>query len=278
MLSEDINIGNPGINRSNARREDGLNLYDLLKVIANRRKIATAIFIVPLLIVTIVSLSLPRYYRGESELSNPIISAANMVRLIENIDDTQKAKIFRNNTDSIKKVSASLSIRSTDKIRIIVDTKTADIIPQALKDIYDYISELPEVNDHITKINKEIDLKKERLIEAKKANLIFLTQITDMMNKKKQVLFNPADLIKKDTDLTEEITNLQNKKATVGILGPPSITKQPSNAQIINIILITVILSLMVCVCVVFFLDYIDRMKITKINKDDLQDPPTRTA
>jgi uncharacterized protein involved in exopolysaccharide biosynthesis len=55
--------------------------------------------------------------------------------------------------------------------------------------------------------------------------------------------------------------NLLNVKVTVGILGPPSITKQPSNAQIKNIIIITGIISLMAGIFGVFFLDYIARMK-----------------
>lgn len=52
-----------------------------------------------------------------------------------------------------------------------------------------------------------------------------------------------------------------NVKVDVGILGPPAITKQPTNAQIKQIIIITGILSLLAAVFVVFFLDYIERMK-----------------
>ena len=74
-------------------------------------------------------------------------------------------------------------------------------------------------------------------------------------------------------DLSLEIKNLEqakadalkkkelNVKVDVGILGPPAITKQPTNAQIKQIIIITGILSLLAAVFVVFFLDYIERMK-----------------
>ena len=245
-------------------------------------------------------MSLPRYHRGESEISIPalpasnipsIITAPNIVNLVGNIDDTQKVKIFTNNQSAIKSVSISLPKKSTDKVNIIIDTKTADIIPQAFKDIFDYISNLSEIKGEIARIQAETDLKTERiaeetdfkikkLIEVRKANLIFLNDMSDMI-KKRQMSFiniNPADLVRKDGDLSLEIMNLQqaktdmmkkkelNVKMTAGILGPPSITKQPSNSRIKQIIIITGLLSLFTGIFVVFFLEYIDRMK-TRENK-----------
>ncbi len=83
--------------RSNfeARQDDEINLYDYWKVLVKRKKILIGIFLVPLVIVTIVSLSLPRYYKGESEIINPVIPAPNIVNLVGNIDDTQKVKIYK---------------------------------------------------------------------------------------------------------------------------------------------------------------------------------------
>jgi len=313
--------------RSNfeARQDDEINLYDYWKVLVKRKKILIGIFLVPLVIVTIVSLSLPRYYRGESEISIPappvpnissVITAPNIVRLIGNIDDSQKVKIFTNNHSAIKSVSISLPKKSTDKVNIIIDAKTADIIPQALKDIVDYITNLPEIKGEIARIKADTDLKTERimeetafkikkLIEVRKANLIFLNQITDMIKKGQLsiVNINPADIIRKDADLSLEIMNLQQAKTdmmrktqpslvninpttvsewklinkdgaltlegmkiqsvnvTTGTIGPLSITKQPSNSRIKQIIMITGLLSLFTGIFVVFILEYIDRMK-----------------
>ena len=283
--------------RSNfeARQDDEINLYDYWKVLVKRKKILIGIFLVPSVIVTIISLCLPRYYRGESDISIPalpasnipsVITAPNIVNLAGNIDDTQKAKIFANNTDAIKSVSVSLPKKSTDKVNIIIDAKTADVISQAFKDIFNYISNLSEIKGEIARIQAETDLKTERiieetdfkikkLIEARKANLIFLNDLSDMI-KKRQIPFiniNPADLVRKDGDLSLEIINLQqaktdmikkkelNIKVTAGILGPPSITKQPSNSRIKQIIIITGLLSLFTGIFVVFFLEYIERMK-----------------
>jgi hypothetical protein len=278
--------------------DEEVNLYDYWKVLVKKKKIFIGIFLVPLVIVTIISMSLPRYYRGESEISIPalpaptitsVITAPNIVTLMDNIDDTKKGKIFVNNSGAIKSVSVSLPKKSTDKINIIIDAKTSDMIPQAFKDMVDYLSNLPEIKAEIARIQAETDLKNERLlaetdlkiqklIEVREANLIFLNDMTDMIKKRKLTFINinPADLVNMDGDLSLEIINLQqaksdmlkkkelNIKVTAGILGLHTITKQPSNAQIKNIIILTGILSFFVGMFVVFFLDYIDRMKARK--------------
>ena len=242
--------------------EEEINLYDYWKVLIKRKKIFIGIFLVPLVTVTMISLIQPRYYRGESEITNPVIPARDIVNLVGAIDATQKAKIFTHNPDTIKSVSISLPKKAEDKLNIIVDVKTADIIPQTFQDIYEYIANLKEIKEKIVKKNEEINLAAKNFIEAKKANLIFLNQITDMMNNQRITFYcNPADLIKKDAEMSSIIMNLQSIKVTAGELGPLSITRQPSNSQIKQRIIMTGFLSLIAGICVVFFLDYIDRMK-----------------
>jgi hypothetical protein len=252
--------------------EEEINLYDYWKILVKRKKILIGIFLVPLVTATIVSLSLPRYYRGESEISitaSPasnipsVITAPNIVRLIGNVDDSQKVNIFTNDPDAIKSVSISLPKTSTDKVTIIVDAKTADVIPQAFKELLDYVSNLPEIKEENARIKAENDLILENLIEAKKANLFFLNRITDMIKKGQisVVNINPSDLIEKDANLSLQIKNLQMGKVAVGRLAPPSITRQPSNRRIMQIIMITGLLSLFTGIFVIFLLEYIDRMK-----------------
>ena len=190
-------------------------------------------------------------------------TAPNIVRLIGNIDDSQKVKIFTYNPDAIERVSISLPKISTDKVNIIVEAKTADVIPQAFKEILDYVNNLPEIKEENARIETENELKLDSLIEAKKANLFFLNQITEMIKKGQisVVYFNPAELIEKDADLSLQIKNLQMGKVTVGILSPPSISRQPSNSRIKQIILITGLLSLFAGIFVIVLLEYLDRMK-----------------
>lgn len=249
--------------QQNRESNDEINLYDLWKVIVKRKKVFIGIFLLPLVIAIIISLIIPRYYRGEGEVTNPVIPAPNIVSLIGNIDDAKKVTIFANNSDAIKSVLVSLPKKSTDKVSIIIDAKTEDVIPQAFKDIFVYISNLPEIKGEIV----QTDLKIKNLMAAKEANLIYYNYIIDMIKKRQSVVFisvNPSDLLKKDVDLLQEIVTLQRVKGIAGILAPPLITKQPSNTEIKKIFVVTGILSLLMAIFVVFFLDYIERMKARK--------------
>lgn len=99
-----------------------------------------------------------------------------------------------------------------------------------------------------------------------------------MIKKKKPSLinFNPADLVRKDGDLSIEIINLQhvktdimkkkelNIKVIAGKLPIPSIDERPTNTQLKLRIIIAGFLSLFTGIFVVFFLEYLDRMKVPK--------------
>jgi hypothetical protein len=255
--------------------EEEMNLYDYWKILVKRKKIFIGIFLIPLVMVTIISLSLPRYYRGEAEINysaspvSIVSPASNIVKLMGDIDDRKKTKIFTNNPGAIRSVLISLPKTSNDKIKIIVEAKTSDIIPQAFKEIFDYINNYPEIKGEIARIKEETDFKIKKFKETRNANLIFLNQLTDMMKKEQltAVNINPADLIKKDVDLSTEIKNLQDAISIFGTLGPLSITMQPSCLQIRKIIISVGALSLVAAIFVVFFLlEYIERIK-TRENK-----------
>jgi hypothetical protein len=264
--------------------EEEINLYDYWKVLVKRKKILIGIFLAPLIILIILISGLPRYYKGESEINyrallaspaspaSPISSVStasnistvtNIVKLVGDIDDTKKVKIFAKNSDIIKSVSISIPKKSTDKINIIIEAKTTDSITQAFIDLFEYISNLPEVKEEIARFKEETDLKIKKLIEAKKANHVFLNQITDMMKKRQLsvININPAEIVEKDVNLSLEIMNLQKAKEEFGKLVPLMLpTKHPSNSQIKQRIIITGLLSLFAAILVVFFLEYIERM------------------
>jgi hypothetical protein len=264
--------------------EDEIDLYHYWKVIVKRKKILLGIIFIPGIMAIIIACLMPRYYKGEGEISKLVITAPYILAQIGDIDEAKKIKIFNNYSGAVKSVLISIPQKSTDKLSVMVEAKTADIIPRASDDLFDYISNLPEIKKEVDKINVETDKKTQRLIaeadfriqklkEAQKANLIFLHHVTNRMKKQELVLadINPADIIKKDADISLEISNLeqtmsdllQNKelKTNAGISGQYSISKQPSDLRIKQIIIIICLLSLFVGVFVIFFLEYINQMK-----------------
>jgi hypothetical protein len=245
--------------------EQEINLYDYWKVLVKRKKVLIGTFLIPLVIVTAISLLQPRYYRGESEIVKPPMPPEAIVSLLGNFDDARKVEAFINTPGAIKSVLMTVPKNPNDRVRVILESTTAESIPQAFQDLAQYISSLREYREEIERINKKYDLQLERLIEARKANLIFLDQIKDMMNRRKlSVVVNPADLIKQDAELSLEIMNLQRERemmSTRGSWGPISITVQPSHVKIMQSLIFTGIVSLFAGICVVLFLEYMDRMK-----------------
>lgn len=249
------------------------HLYDYWKVLVKRKKIFLSIFFIPLILVIIISLLMPRYYRGEFEITNILLSATDVASLMGNMDDAQKLKIFANNFAVIKGVTISIPKKSTNKVNIIIESKTADVIPQASQDIFNYFNSLPQNQEKIARMMEDIDIKLVQIEEMKKANLMFLNQITDIIKKRQSVniQINPADLIKRDYDLSIEVDELKRGKKEMikkiglnimaGKMSPLSIAKQPSSTKIKQIIIIICMLSFLTGIFVVFFLDYIQRMQ-----------------
>jgi len=300
--------------------EEDINVYECWKVLVKRKKILIGIFLIPVIMATIISVSLPRFFRGESEIViaalpaphvSSVITAPNIVKLTANTGNKLKEKIFFNNPDAIKSVSVSIPKIAKDRVEIIINAKTAEIMPQAFQNVLYYIGNIPAIKEEIARIQadnvlrtemlkEEADFKIKKLIEAKKANLLYFNYITEIM-KNKQLSYaaiNPSDLIVKDTHLSLEIASLQQAKrsmvtkellpiinnvdpanstkkndallekmssqsikVTVGTLGPISITKQPSDSKVKQIIIITGLISLVSGIFMVFLLDYIDRIK-----------------
>jgi Fe-S-cluster formation regulator IscX/YfhJ len=251
-------------------QEEESNLYYYWKVLVRRKRVFIVIFLIPIAIVAGVSLLQPRYYLGERTIINPAIPPQTIISLVGDFDDAKKAEVFANTPGAIKSVRLFIPKRSNNRVNIILESNTADALPLAFQDIDQYICNLREFRDEDARIREHIDLQLQGLIEAKKANLFFYHQITNLMNTKKIIGINPADLITKDADLAVQIMNLQSEKATTsarGSLGPITVTKLPTTTQIMIQIICVGILSLFVGIFVVFvLLDYIDRMR-TRENK-----------
>ncbi len=287
------------------------NIYDYWKVLVKRKTIFLCVLIIPLAIVTILALFTPQYYRGESEILlaklpasdiPSVITAPNIINLVGEIDDVRKAKIFANHSGAIKNVIISMPQKSINRISITIESKSPAIIPQAIKDVFNYINALPQIMEETARIQQKDDLKTQRTLEeidfkimklreAKEANIDFLKDMSDMLKKRKLAVvnFNPSDLVRKDGDIALEITNLQdtkkdilrgkelNAKGTIGILVPPSIAKRPSREQTTQLIIVTGILSIIMSIFIVLFLEYVEKMKARKrlseeaslVNKDN---------
>lgn len=241
------------------------NIYDYWKIVIKRKKIFLGVFLAPIIIAIIIASIMPRYYKGECDIAKTVVPAQELVKLIGNIDETKKEKIFKASSKFIKNIQIKTSQQSSDTIHMTIEARAANAIPQYFKDLFAYVNKIPEITDVITKTNEDNDFKIKKMKEMKKANLVFLDQITDMMKKRQltALLVNPADLIELDADLSKEIKFLEQSKSTmpekmsVGTLKLVSIQK-PSKQHVIQIIIVTAIISFMAAIALVFFLNYLE--------------------
>ena len=252
-----------------------------------RKKIFLSVFLIPLATAFVVGLNWPQYYRAECEITELPMSAPDVVSQVGNIDEAKKVKIFSDRAEATKRVSLSFAKKSADKIDIVVEAKTESIAKHALEDLFHHIKTLPEIKGTIEKMLAAEALKRERFLEegdiqikaltdAKKENLIFLEQVKAMIKDKRLSIlsYNPADLIRKDADLSLEINRLRQAKrdSTIkqainvkpGILGPPSITEHPSNTQIRRMVVFSGLVGLFAALVIVFLLEYADKINVAR--------------
>jgi len=257
------------MNETKIKMIDGADIYNFWRIFKKRKKIILSILILPSFVLFLVIMSLPVHFRGESEITIPlseiskIVKPANIERIIAGLDNAKREKIFSNIKGAVIDVKASASTKSSDKVNIIIESETQENLPQAFKDILNYLSTVPELQNEISRIKEEKDLKLKKLLASKKANLIFIDQIQNMIKQRQlnSITINPADLIEKDGQLSIEIFNLQHSEIVLGKLGPLSIIKKPSGGQIRKMIVITAILSIMASILFIFFIEHVERMR-----------------
>ncbi|MBA3070988.1 MAG: hypothetical protein FP829_02270, partial [Nitrospirae bacterium] len=69
-------------NKGTAVYEDEINLYDYWKVIVKRKRLIIGLFVIAILASAVISLLMPKIYRGEVVLKLPAITSKELVSII----------------------------------------------------------------------------------------------------------------------------------------------------------------------------------------------------
>lgn len=149
------------MNETKIKMIDGADIYNFWRIFKKRKKIILSILILPSFVLFLVIMSLPVHFRGESEITIPlseiskIVKPANIERIIAGLDNAKREKIFSNIKGAVIDVKASASTKSSDKVNIIIESETQENLPQAFKDILNYLSTVPELQNEISRIKEE---------------------------------------------------------------------------------------------------------------------------
>jgi capsular polysaccharide biosynthesis protein len=265
----DPKLGNVG-----TIQDDEINLYNLWKVIAKRKAIILAIFLIALLGATIYCFTAPPIYRLETyaKLYMPkdiltvkeFPTAKDVALMIGKVDREKKAIIFSKTTDEITAAKIDEIKGTTDKFKITIESHNREYLPAALQELIGYVENTREIKNDYEKIISEIEERIKNVKEADKKNDFQIREIEKRLHSAKllPVGFNPFEINSKIIDLKMEKYRLEQERQNykpIRLLEDPYISKDPVKPQKTLILTIACLGSLMIGLFIVFVIENFER-------------------
>lgn len=246
-------------------REDEINLYDYWKVIVKRKTLIIGLFLAAVLASAIISLLMPKIYRGEVVLTLLVLSPKELIAIGGN------KEILPTTHHSITDIKLNILKDSTDKLQVIIEAKNMDDIPAAVVEIIKHINNIPHVN-------RSIEEERQRLLKQSEELSIVIEQSNKLAETYEKLLkagryvpidfspagFYPVDLRKRISDMKVEKFNIEqalNRPKGVEMIEKPYILKNPVKPNIKKNIILAGIVSLFSGVFLAFFMEYVERMR-----------------
>ncbi|MFZ3122395.1 MAG: Wzz/FepE/Etk N-terminal domain-containing protein [Thermodesulfovibrionales bacterium] len=255
-------------------REDEINLYDYWKVIVKRKRLIIGLFLVSVLASAVISLLMPKIYRGEVVLTRLVFLPKELIVVVGKIDAGKKEEILPTTHHSItdiklNTIKSDATKDSTDKLlQVIIEAKNMDDIPAAVVEIIKHINNIPHVN-------RSIEEERQRLLKQSEELSIVIEQSNKLAETYEKLLkagryvpigfspagFYPVDIRKRISDMKVEKFNIEqalNRPKGVEMLEKPSILRNPVKPKIKKNIVIAGIASLFAGIFLAFLLEYKD--------------------
>lgn len=258
-------------------REDEINLYDYWKVIVKRKRLIIGLFLVAVLAAVVISLLMPKIYRGDVVLKLPSITAKELVGIIGKID---AEKILPTTHHLVSDVKLNTLKDSTDKLRLIIEAKNTDAIPSAITEFAAYLNNLSLIKEPVEREKEKVakrlkdipdlikdksDLIKEYNSFAKmydrkleRGELSIINLVPADFKQRAMVLDNERrSLVEEAKEAKEAMENI----AGVSLVGNPYISKKPVKPSIKKNIALAGIASLFAGIFLAFFAEYIEKIR-----------------
>ena len=247
-------------------REDEINLYDYWKVIVKRKRLIIGLFVIAIIASAVISLLMPKIYRGEVVLKLPAITAKELIGIIGKIDAGKIKNILPKTHHLITDAKLNALKDSTDKLQLIIEAKNTDALPQAATEFVGYLN-------NFSLINRAIEEEKQRLIKQSEELSSVIKEANELAQTYKKLLkegkliplyFNPVEIKKKAADMEiERFTIEQALKRPKGVemIENPHILKNPAKPSIKKNIALAGIISLFAGIFLAFFMEYVERIR-----------------
>ena len=250
---------------------DEINLYDLWKVIAKRKKLIIGLFIVIVVSTAIGSFLMPDIYRGKAVLfiiPSEEITAKEITDLIGKVDREKRLSIVPKSYPNVKDLKFNNIKDSNNKILVTIDAKKIDDIPRALSEVIDYLNNMDIIKSKISR-SKAIALKQiEELSDLIKTSPDLLSTSDKLFKagKLSTMGFNPIDISKKIIDAKLELLGIEQQlsrlnKGGIEIAVQLYISNKRVSPKILLNVVAAGIFSLLLGVFLAIFIEYIGNIK-----------------
>ncbi|MDP3048546.1 MAG: Wzz/FepE/Etk N-terminal domain-containing protein [Thermodesulfovibrionales bacterium] len=254
-------------------RDDEINLYDYWKVIVKRKRLIIGLFLVAVLSSAIISLLMPKIYRGDVVLRLPAkeLTSKELLSVIGKFDKGKIKNFLPTTHHLITDIKLTALKDSTDKLQLIIEAKNTNNISVVIAEFVAYLNNFPL-------INRSVEEERQRLLKQSEE----LSKVIEQSNKLAEtyekllkagkyvpmgfnlVGFNPVEIKKKASDYEVErfaIEQALNRPQGVEMIENPYILKNPVKPNIKKNIAFSGIISLFAGVFLAFFMEYVEKIR-----------------
>jgi len=213
--------------------EDEINLYDYWKVIVKRKGLIIGLFLVATIASGIISLLMPKIYRGEvvlklpekqsqssititakeitakeitaKEITAKEITAKELVSIIGKIDK-EKIKNFLPTTHHlITDIKLNALKDSADKLKLIIEAKNTNDISTAMTEFVTYLNNIPIIKLFVEEERQRLLIQSEEINKVIESSTELLRTYKKLLNRGTPLVgFSPIEVEKRASDLKVE--------------------------------------------------------------------------
>lgn len=156
--------------------ENEMNLYDYWKVIVKRKKLIIGLFLVSIAVAAIVSLLMPKVYRGEAILrmtvtevkaAKDVMTAKDVIDIIGKPERERKSVIFAKNHDSISDLKLAVK-ETSDRMKVTIESEKPDLISPAFIELAEYINNIPVLKQYVQREQEALRQQEQQEAELEK--------------------------------------------------------------------------------------------------------------
>lgn len=261
--------------QQNKEDYDEINLYELWQVIMKRKILVIGLFLIIVFLSAIYSFLSPNIYRGYAVFNiitaKEIATSKEIVDFLGNVDREKRKIILPKTYPSVKDVKITTLKDSNNKIRVTIDSKKVNDIPQAISEVHDYLNNIDIVKMN-TKQSKEILLQQSaELSELIKSapDLLATYHKLFQAGKLSTMGFNPIEVSKAVIAIKIELLSVEQALLKLNSGGiemamQPYVSSKPVNPKILMNIILAGISSILLGIFLAVFIEYIGNIKNSK--------------